>query len=202
MSANERIKELRKHLNLTQAEFGEKIGLKQAVIGQMENGSRNLTDRTVILLCEKYSVREEWLQYGKGAMFNENDDALISEVSTQYGLTGLDKQILKIFLELPKDKREQLKRFAFDLVDTVLTDDLLRAEFESQYMSSDMLAFKNDSDADSAKIPEPHDTGSDEVKVFRAASSETYEKPEIFNESRDRISTLQTAPKVTSDDAL
>ena len=64
MNPNERVKELRKALGLTQGNFGEKIGLKQAVIGQMEKGSRNLTDRTVLLICEKYSVNEEWLRYG------------------------------------------------------------------------------------------------------------------------------------------
>ena len=61
MAISERIKELRKHLNLTQTEFGDKIGLKQNTVGQMESGSRSVTERTIILICEKFNVNKVWL---------------------------------------------------------------------------------------------------------------------------------------------
>ena len=60
MAISERIKELRKHLNLTQTEFGDKIGLKQNTVGQMESGSRSVTERTIILICEKFNVNKVW----------------------------------------------------------------------------------------------------------------------------------------------
>ncbi|MDZ5016726.1 helix-turn-helix domain-containing protein, partial [Clostridium perfringens] len=48
LSIGKRIKCLRKDkLNLTQAKFGERIGLKATAIGQMESGDRNVTDRTI-----------------------------------------------------------------------------------------------------------------------------------------------------------
>ena len=99
MNPNERVKELRKALGLTQGNFGEKIGLKQAVIGQMEKGSRNLTDRTVLLICEKYSVNEEWLRYGTGPMFIESDSTIVSQLSSVYGLDAFEKVLIEGFLK-------------------------------------------------------------------------------------------------------
>ena len=80
-----RIKELRKFFNLTQADFGEKIGLKPTAIGQMESGTRNVTERSIMLLCEKYNVSEKWLRTGEGEMFLEiplEDEVALFAVSS------------------------------------------------------------------------------------------------------------------------
>lgn len=64
------MRELRKSLKLTQQEFGNKIGLSKASIGNIENGIINLTDRNVSLICSTYNVNENWLRNGEGEMFN------------------------------------------------------------------------------------------------------------------------------------
>lgn len=66
---NNRIKELRKSLGLNQTEFGEGINLSKSQIACYENGSRNVTDRSISDICEKYNVNEEWLRHGIGEMF-------------------------------------------------------------------------------------------------------------------------------------
>lgn len=43
MFPDNRIRELRKKAGLTQTELGERVGLHQTQIGNLENGSRNLT---------------------------------------------------------------------------------------------------------------------------------------------------------------
>lgn len=65
---NERIKKLRKFLDLTQAEFGRRIGMKQNTIALIEGG-RNTSDQTIFLICREFNVREEWLRTGEGEMF-------------------------------------------------------------------------------------------------------------------------------------
>lgn len=65
------MRELRKSLKLTQQEFGNKIGLSKASIGNIENGIINLTDRNVSLICSTYNVNENWLRNGEGEMFNQ-----------------------------------------------------------------------------------------------------------------------------------
>lgn len=67
---NTRILKLRKSLNLTQLEFAKEIGLKQSSYSDIENGNAPITERTIIAICSKFNVNEEWLKTGKGNMFN------------------------------------------------------------------------------------------------------------------------------------
>lgn len=70
---NTRIKKLRNSLNLSQKEFGAKIGLKPTSMCDIENGRCNINERVIISICAKFNVNEEWLKYGRGEMFNIND---------------------------------------------------------------------------------------------------------------------------------
>ncbi|HEX9058583.1 MAG TPA: helix-turn-helix transcriptional regulator [Clostridia bacterium] len=73
MSLGERVKLIRKALMLTQKEFAEKIGLKQAAIGLYENGNRNVTDRVISDICREFNVNEEWIRSGNGEMFKKEE---------------------------------------------------------------------------------------------------------------------------------
>ena len=68
----ERLKGLRKLKNLTQKEFGEKIGITGATISAIEQGKRTLTERNIVFICERFNINEEWLRYGTGDMFSDN----------------------------------------------------------------------------------------------------------------------------------
>lgn len=65
----ERIKTLRKALNLTQKEFGERIGVKPNTIGTYEIGRNEPIDAVVSLICREFDVNETWLRTGEGEMF-------------------------------------------------------------------------------------------------------------------------------------
>lgn len=65
---NERIKEIRKKYGLTQAKFGERIGVKQNTVAQYEMGRNIPLDSVISLICKEFSVREEWLRTGSGPM--------------------------------------------------------------------------------------------------------------------------------------
>lgn len=76
---NNRIRTLRKKLRLNQAEFGERIGLKNGAISWMEKEGNNVTDQNIQLICEKFQVRREWLVDGIGEMFaarTKNDELM------------------------------------------------------------------------------------------------------------------------------
>lgn len=66
---NERIKELRKALRLTQQEFADKLNLKRGAIANYEIGRNDPIDAVVLLICKEYNVNENWLRTGKGSMF-------------------------------------------------------------------------------------------------------------------------------------
>lgn len=66
---NERIKKLRKALDLTQQELADRLGVKRNTVGQWECGINNVTDATIVFLCKEFNVNEEWLRNGTGEMF-------------------------------------------------------------------------------------------------------------------------------------
>lgn len=65
----ERIKELRKYLGLTQAEFASRVSLKQSSIATYEIGRNDPTDAVIALIVREFNVSEQWLRTGEGDMF-------------------------------------------------------------------------------------------------------------------------------------
>ena len=96
---NERIKLLRKNLNLNQTEFGERIGVKQTTIAGYEAGTRVPLDAVVSSICREFHVRREWLESGIGDMFppESEDDELIDEI-----LAGEDEFIKAVIRGIAK----------------------------------------------------------------------------------------------------
>lgn len=67
----DRLKKLRKELDLTQQAFADKIGMKQNTIAQYEMGRTTPSDAIVFSICREFGVREEWLRTGEGGMFEQ-----------------------------------------------------------------------------------------------------------------------------------
>ena len=63
---NERIKELRKELNLTREKFGERLGIQKATLSKIENGTVSITERNIAAICREFNVNENWLRTGEG----------------------------------------------------------------------------------------------------------------------------------------
>lgn len=68
---NERLKKLRKELDMTQQEFADKIGIKRNTMATYESGRNEPIDAVISLICTKYNVNENWLRTGEGEMFVE-----------------------------------------------------------------------------------------------------------------------------------
>lgn len=64
-----RLKHLRKHLQLTQAEFARKINVKRPTVAAYELGNIEIPDRTITDVVRVFNVSEEWLRTGEGEMF-------------------------------------------------------------------------------------------------------------------------------------
>jgi phage repressor protein C with HTH and peptisase S24 domain len=67
----ERIKKLRKHLGLTQEQFGEKIGKAWTTIQRWEAGVVQIPEPALKLISSVFGVSYEWLKEGKGEMFEK-----------------------------------------------------------------------------------------------------------------------------------
>ena len=81
---NERLKKLRKTLDLTQQEFANKIGIARGDIGAYEVGKNAPSDAVISLICKQFNVDENWLRTGEGEMFikQTRDEQIASFIGT------------------------------------------------------------------------------------------------------------------------
>lgn len=108
MSENKRIKDLRKHLGLTQEKFGERIGIGGSAISNIEAGTRGVTDQLRLSICREFRVSEAWLRTGEGDKFS-NETVDLNEFVRSHGATELELQLVRVYFELdPEIRRECL----------------------------------------------------------------------------------------------
>lgn len=105
---NERIKALRKALNLTQAEFGEKIGIKKNSVSQIESGVNSVTEPNILSICREFHVNETWLRTGDGEMFvqTSRDDDIAAFVAAALRGAGdnFQRRLLSVLSRLSEDE--------------------------------------------------------------------------------------------------
>lgn len=102
-----RIKELRKHLHMTQIQFGERIGVKGNTVTGYETGLRNPTDAVVKSICREFGASETWLRTGEGEMFVESPDNVVDAVAEKLDLNDFERMILSAYVQLPKQLRDE-----------------------------------------------------------------------------------------------
>lgn len=108
---NERLKILRKSLNLTLEEFGKRLGVTRSAIGRIEKGDRNLTEQMILSICREFRVDYFWLTEGKGEMFIETPESIVDEIAEDYDLDDIDKKMLEKYLSLSKEERNVIKSY-------------------------------------------------------------------------------------------
>lgn len=72
----QRIKELRKAVNMTQMDFAKKIGINQKHLSQVENGVANISRHLLSAIAAEFGANKEWLEIGKGPMLKDAGSGL------------------------------------------------------------------------------------------------------------------------------
>jgi HTH-type transcriptional regulator / antitoxin PezA len=77
---NERIKRIRNSLNISQTDFAKKLSISRSAVCKMESGENFPSEQTIKLICNEFSVNEDWLRTGNGEMFvpSKKDDLISS----------------------------------------------------------------------------------------------------------------------------
>ena len=118
---NNRIRELRKTLNLTAETFGSRIGIVRSAVSNIESGTRQPTNQLVTSICREFKVNEQWLRTGEGEMFLPTDpDAEIAEfVGTvpSDGRPSFRKKLIRALADLPEEGWEAIEAFARKLAE-------------------------------------------------------------------------------------
>ena len=108
----EKLQALRAALNLSQAAFANKIGLKQKAIAEIEIGRNQLTERNFDIICRVFNVNPNWLRNGVGDMFLPKvEKSILDLFAEKYKLTPKDKAFIEKFVSLPEESREVIAKF-------------------------------------------------------------------------------------------
>lgn len=113
----ERIRELRKHLNMTMDEFGARIGLSKAAISLIENGRNGARDQTIFAICREFGVNETWLRTGEGEMFEQTQESVLDRLSTEYDLSREQRSVIEAFLDLDPQERDVILKYVHNVFD-------------------------------------------------------------------------------------
>ena len=118
---NQRIKQLRRSLNLTQQDFAERIGLKQNSIALIESGKRNISNQAVLSICREFNVNETWLRTGEGEMFNalSRDEQIAYRLGAMLAGQGdtIQKRLIAALSDLEESEWAAVEAFARKLVE-------------------------------------------------------------------------------------
>ena len=102
---DKRIKKIRRELDLTQQEFGDRIGVKRNTIATYEGGRSTPIDSVISLICREFNVNEIWLRTGQGEMFKAAPNKVLDSLAEEYGLTHGEYVLIEKFVKLKAEKR-------------------------------------------------------------------------------------------------
>lgn len=118
----DRIKKLRKELNLTQQKVADILGLKQNTIASYEIGRIIPSDAAITHICKTWDVNEEWLRTGEGEMFIDipEEDLYAKAAASllkENDILGIEG--LKLYYSLPAESKAAVKEYVLRLAEAI-----------------------------------------------------------------------------------
>ena len=119
---NQRLKELRKQLGLTQQEFADRIGIKRNAVTNYEVGRNEPADMVVSLICREFNVNEQWLRNGAGEMFADVPRDTVDALCQEFRLDAFDKAIIEEYLRMDEHSRRIVKDYIRRIAEKVVCE--------------------------------------------------------------------------------
>lgn len=119
-----RIKKLRKALDLTQAAFADRIGMKQNTIATYEMGRAIPSDPTINNICKEFGVSERWLKDGRGEMFVPSASNVLDALAAEHNLTHGDYILIEKFLRMKPESRQAIVDYVIEVASAISSDDI------------------------------------------------------------------------------
>ena len=120
---HERLKQLRKTLDLTQQEFADRIGSKRNTIAKYETETNTPSAAVISLICREFHVNEKWLREGTGEMFlptDCNDDiAKLIQLLHNEDTDSFKNRFVSILAKLNTNEWELLEKYTRELYDGI-----------------------------------------------------------------------------------
>lgn len=108
IKTKERIRKLRRILDLTQQDFADRIGMKRNTIANYETGRNDPSASVISLICREFNVSKNWLETGEGEIFAKPDSFSLDDFIKVRGGTDIELELVKIYFELDPELRKAL----------------------------------------------------------------------------------------------
>lgn len=119
MDMRERIKAVRKHVGMTQAEFAASLGLGPYGTANWEKrDAQTPTESMQLLICKTFGISKRWLESGEGDMLAEGT-SFIDQLVEQHHLSPLDRSFLETFMQLDEEQRRVVLTVARSLASDI-----------------------------------------------------------------------------------
>ncbi len=122
----ERLKKIRKSLDLTQQEFADRIGIKRNSYANYEIGRNIPIDAIILSICREFNVNEDWLRNGGSdenmfiKLTEDEELAMYTQIlldSTDDIMADMIKDFIVVYEKLDNDSKQVLKNVAKSLLD-------------------------------------------------------------------------------------
>lgn len=120
----DRIRKLRKALDLTQKSFAERIGMKSNTIATYEMGRAVPSDPTVNNICKEFNVNESWLRYGVGEMFAPSPNSELDVLASKYHLSHGAYILIEKFLLLNSESQQSVVDYVLEVAAALSDSDV------------------------------------------------------------------------------
>ena len=137
----DRIREVRKSLKMTQAEFAKALGTTRTAYAKYEYGLVEPSDTTIRLVCSTFNISENWLRFGKGNMHLKSKEERLDEIAEELQLTPNQTKVFHILMGLPSEKREVIANAFFLICDE---NDRRRNEEQSAAIQSEQAIIQKE----------------------------------------------------------
>lgn len=111
MELKDRLRELRG--NLTQVQFGQKVGLSGATISTSESGKTRPDRQTLEVIAMKCGVRYDWLASGEEPKWPEqqDNDLAVAISRAVLGDNENKKKLLRILADMPDQLLDEMMKY-------------------------------------------------------------------------------------------
>lgn len=191
MTQGERVRQVRKYLNLTLEKFGKKLGVGKGAISAIEIGTRNLTGQMAKSICREFNVNEEWLRTGKGGPDNmfkktskEDEFSRAAKMIRQDHDSNAMNAVIE-YWKLDPSSKQAIWNFIHDLSKHMSDNEIPAAS--TPKAQADITLDPRDTDALSAAVREAEESyiksrsGSARRKDLSATSITDGESGEVVN---------------------
>lgn len=107
----QRLNELIAELKISMAEFARRMGVSRSTISKIANGTNQLTDQMLFVVCKTFNVNDYWLRDGIGDMFISVPETVIDELAIEYNLNEFWKETLRKFLNMNDDEKDAVETY-------------------------------------------------------------------------------------------